>query len=182
LLPNASLRIGRDPDKQSNDVAFVDSTVSRNHAEFYSIIVDEDERRHYPLVFVRDRQSSNGTFVNHRVIGKGPSLSSGWLLEDGDVIAISPLVTFTFTQHSEPSPYQLSSHQREEAKVSRPGVRRAPAIRTKPTLPAREVTSGACTTKYIQAYTYNDAFQPHLRCASSIFPVVQMAIFQLQRA
>lgn len=121
--------------------------------------------------------------MNHRVIGKGPSLSPGWLLEDGDVVAISPLVTFTFTQHREPSPCQLSSHQREEAKVSRPGVRRSPAIR-KETYFASARGYERCLHGQVHPSQHQRQTLYLQRCVStpfnmclSIFSVVQMAIF-----
>lgn len=43
-----------------------------------------------PMVYVRDRQSANGTFVNDVLIGKGMEVTPGRLLENGDMITIKP--------------------------------------------------------------------------------------------
>jgi len=97
---------------------FQDPTVSRNHLEIYCVVVD-DEQRHSPLVFVRDRQSSNGTFVNGQLVGKGPNVSSGWLLQHGDLITVPPYIAIRFGQMPiDPPFFSLTSHQRQEALVS----------------------------------------------------------------
>lgn len=114
---NQTVRIGRDTDRDNNDVVFADATVSRNHFELYSITVDE-EGRHTPLVFVRDRQSSNGTLLNKKCIGKKPDITPGRLLQDGDVISIHPYITFKFCQLEEGNSFPfLTPRQREELKV-----------------------------------------------------------------
>ena len=64
----------------------VDFTVSRNHCEIY-VVVYEPTVNH---VYVRDRKSSNGTFVNGQLIGSGPDITPGYLLQNGDVIEIRP--------------------------------------------------------------------------------------------
>lgn len=43
-----------------------------------------------PLVYIRDRQSANGTFVNNILIGKSGEVTPGRLLEDGDTVTIKP--------------------------------------------------------------------------------------------
>lgn len=58
--------------------------------EFYCIVLDDETQ---PVVYVRDRQSANGTFVNGILIGRGNELSPGRLLEHGD------LVTSTMNWH-----------------------------------------------------------------------------------
>ncbi|KAF4977348.1 hypothetical protein FZEAL_6120 [Fusarium zealandicum] len=63
-----------------------DFMVSRNHCEVY-VVVYEPTINH---LYVRDRKSSNGTFVNGRHIGSGPEITPGYLLQDGDVIEIRP--------------------------------------------------------------------------------------------
>lgn len=40
-----------------------------------------------PVVYVRDRQSANGTFVNGILIGRGNGVTPGWLLEHGDIVS-----------------------------------------------------------------------------------------------
>ncbi|KAF4437508.1 CAMK kinase [Fusarium acutatum] len=64
-------KIGRDP--RANTLAVdndLDVAVSRNHCEVY-VVVYEPTINH---VYVRDRKSSNGTFVNGQLIGSGPDL------------------------------------------------------------------------------------------------------------
>ncbi|KAK3682639.1 kinase-like domain-containing protein [Podospora appendiculata] len=114
IFPNQTIKIGRDEDVSKNDVAFRNPAISRGHLEFHSIMVDEEDR-HCPLVFVRDRQSFNGTYVNDRLIGKAPNISPARLLQDGDNISIQPHLTFKFTQHFKPEPvFRLNAHQRRE--------------------------------------------------------------------
>lgn len=117
VLPNKTVLIGRD--ETSNHVAFANPVVSRCQMEIFSIIADE-ESSHPPLVFVRDRGSSNGTSVNGQVIGKGSKLSPSRLLEDGDVITIGshPQLRLGYTElaHAQSS-YTLSHLQRQEVEV-----------------------------------------------------------------
>ncbi|KAF4334199.1 CAMK kinase [Fusarium beomiforme] len=64
-------KIGRDP--RANTLAVdndLDVAVSRNHCEVY-VVVYEPTINH---IYVRDRKSSNGTFVNGRLIGTGPDI------------------------------------------------------------------------------------------------------------
>lgn len=117
IRPNQTVRIGRDTDRDNNDVVFAHSAVSRNHFELYSITVDE-EGRHTPLVFVRDRQSSNGTLLNKKCVGKKPGITPGRLLQNGDIISIDSYITFKFYQLEEGSSFPcLTARQREELKV-----------------------------------------------------------------
>lgn len=50
------------------------------------------------MVFVRDRQSSNGTKVNKVTIGQAPKITAGRLLEDGDVVTVGADLEFTVNQ------------------------------------------------------------------------------------
>jgi hypothetical protein len=117
ILPNQTVLVGRD--EARNHVAFADPVVSRSQLEIFSIIVD-DEYSHPPLVFVRDRGSSNGTAVNGQIIGKGAKLTASRLLEDGDIITIGPhphlRLRYTRLANARPS-YSLSHLQRREVKV-----------------------------------------------------------------
>ncbi|MFQ6395249.1 BTAD domain-containing putative transcriptional regulator [Nocardia sp. KC 131] len=70
VIPAAGLRIGRDAD---NDIVLDDSWVSRKHAR---ILTRPDG------IFIRDRDSANGVYVNGSPIGADTTLS------DGDVIRI----------------------------------------------------------------------------------------------
>lgn len=56
----------------------------------YSVLIDDDID---PLVYCED-QSSNGTFLNHRLIGKGNSV----LLSDGDILDVRHCASFLFQQ------------------------------------------------------------------------------------
>lgn len=60
--------------------------VSRNHCEVY--IISYEPTIHH--IYVRDRSSCNGTFVNDQLIGQGPKISAGYLVENDDVIEIRP--------------------------------------------------------------------------------------------
>ncbi|KAL9468757.1 hypothetical protein ACSS6W_010451 [Trichoderma asperelloides] len=68
-------------------------------------------------VYVRDRKSVNGTLVNGEVIGIGPQISSGYLLQDGDVIEIRPHWKFYFHQPRKPPPRPLTAIQTDECRV-----------------------------------------------------------------
>ncbi|KAK4106813.1 kinase-like protein [Parathielavia hyrcaniae] len=117
ILPNKTILGGRDESR--NHVSFADPVVSRSQLEIFSIITDE-EYKHPPLVFVRDRGSSNGTAVNGELIGKGPGISPSRLLEEGDTITIGPHphLKLIYTQLSNPEPsYTLSHLQRREVKL-----------------------------------------------------------------
>ncbi|KAG9253865.1 kinase-like domain-containing protein [Emericellopsis atlantica] len=88
-------RIGRFA--TSNDLVIggdTDAAVSRNHCELYSIVYEANLCH----VFVRDRQSVNGTYVNNVYVGQGPDITPGYLLEDGDVIEIKPYWKFRYHQ------------------------------------------------------------------------------------
>lgn len=119
VFPNSTILVGRD--EARNHVAFEDPVVSRSQLEIFSIVVDE-EYKHSPLVFVRDRGSANGTAVNGEIIGKGAKLSPSRLLEDGDIITIGPgsqlRLTYSVLLDIQPS-YTLSHLQRQEVEVRR---------------------------------------------------------------
>lgn len=103
-------------------MAFANPVVSRCQLEIFSIIVDE-EYKHPPLVFVRDRGSSNGTCVNGHLIGKRSKLSPARLLEHEDKITIGqyPHLTLVYTQLlNVQSSYTLSDLQRQEVEVRWP--------------------------------------------------------------
>lgn len=69
------------------------------------------------LVYVRDRNSSNGTFVNDIRIGTGQGLSSGYLLEHGDTIRIHPYWELTFCDKRPQKTHPLTHIQRKETQV-----------------------------------------------------------------
>lgn len=118
ISPNATILFGRD--EILNHVILSDPVVSRNQLEIFSIVVDE-EYNHPPLVFVRDRGSSNGTAVNGQIIGKGASLTPSRLLEDGDIITIGshPHLRLRYSEMLVVQPaYRLSNLQQQEVEVS----------------------------------------------------------------
>lgn len=90
------------------------NTVSRNHCEVYAIVYEQDISH----VYVRDRRSVNGTFVNGKLVGIGPDISPGYLLEDGDVIEIKPHWKFRFRHHSKKMEASLTDRQMQEAEVT----------------------------------------------------------------
>ncbi|KAL7930481.1 kinase-like domain-containing protein [Trichoderma chlorosporum] len=120
-LPAAYLRleqeifkIGRDPDANNFSIQTdLGNLVSRNHCELY-VVVYEPSVNH---VYVRDRKSVNGTFVNGQIIGVGPQISSGYLLQDGDSIEIRPHWKFIFRQPRTPPPRPLTAIQKDECQV-----------------------------------------------------------------
>ncbi|KAF3770357.1 hypothetical protein M406DRAFT_14904, partial [Cryphonectria parasitica EP155] len=87
--------------------------VSRNHMEFYSILFEDGCDR---LVYVRDRQSDNGTFVNGIRIGRPDKVEPGRLLEHGDTVTMKPYLSFKvklpFQKRVEMTPIQ-----KEEVKL-----------------------------------------------------------------
>lgn len=104
-----------------SDHAFPNNTVSRNHMEFYAISFDESLK---PMVYVRDRQSANGTFVNGKLIGRGPHVTPGRVLEHGDVVTIGPTKAGARWTCKVKLPFMQSEHLTEvqtlEAQVSCP--------------------------------------------------------------
>lgn len=80
----------------------------------------DEEYKHPPLIFVRDRGSSNGTCVNGQLIGIGAKLSPARLLESGDIITVGLYshLTLVYTQLLlVPSTYTLSHLQWQEVEV-----------------------------------------------------------------
>ncbi|KAF4503907.1 hypothetical protein G6O67_008842 [Ophiocordyceps sinensis] len=106
-----TVRIGRDP--QSSFFIHDDpiNVVSRHHCEVYVVVYDEAVSH----VYVRDRKSSNGTFVNN--IRIGAESEAGYLLEDGDTIEIHPYWTFTFCDNRGPNIHPLTPVQEAECKL-----------------------------------------------------------------
>ena len=76
-----------------SDLCFDDQTVSCRHLKIYSIIYDQDDLRDVkPLIYAEDL-SSNGTYWNEALIGRG---NSAVLLNHGDRLRISPRITLKF--------------------------------------------------------------------------------------
>ena len=92
--------------------------MSRNHCELYTVVYEPGATH----VYVRDRKSINGTYVNRMLVGVGPQITPGYLLQDGDVIEIRPHWKFKFREIIKPIRRPLTDLQTEESKVS--GTRR----------------------------------------------------------
>lgn len=106
----------RGSERNASSYALADDdshTVSRNHCELYVVVYDPSAKH----VYVRDRKSLNGTYVNNRLIGVGPEICAGHLLEDGDVIEIRPHWSFLFRQDPSPPQFDLTSLQLAECTV-----------------------------------------------------------------
>ncbi|KAF7550928.1 hypothetical protein G7046_g7860 [Stylonectria norvegica] len=103
----STLHVDNDPDYM----------VSRNHCEIY-VVVYEPTVNH---VYVRDRKSFNGTYVNGHNIGEPDEepniIPSGYLLQHGDVIEIRPYWKFEFFQEASPLRHALTNLQVEECKL-----------------------------------------------------------------
>ncbi|KAG5981247.1 hypothetical protein E4U55_003140 [Claviceps digitariae] len=90
-----------------------ESLVSRNHCEVYTVVYEPGIN----YIYVRDRKSFNGTYVNNMLVGKGPDLCSGFLLEDGDTIEILPYWKFILHQENSSPKVELSKIQLAESRL-----------------------------------------------------------------
>ncbi|UNI21384.1 Non-specific serine/threonine protein kinase [Purpureocillium takamizusanense] len=107
------LMIGRDPGSDWCVKDDLDFLVSRKHCEFYVVKYDQSSS----LVYVRDRNSRNGTYVNRIQIGKTTGPSPGYLLKHGDVINILPYWSFTFCDKQPQKCHALTEIQQAECKL-----------------------------------------------------------------
>lgn len=98
----------------NSDFTFPSECFSPDHLEFYTVVTDDEEK---PLLYVRDCQSLNGTFVNNVLIGKGSRVTNGRLLENGDTVTIAPHWHFKVKLMDKETP-PLSDIQLAEAEVS----------------------------------------------------------------
>ncbi|KUI59306.1 Meiosis-specific serine/threonine-protein kinase mek1 [Cytospora mali] len=118
LFPNKTVRVGRDSSSFltfDSEFPLHELAVSRNHLEFYSVVIEED-CDHHPLVYVRDRQSHMGIGVNDEHIKDTKSITPARLLHHGDKVTIPPHVTFELVQPFTPK-LKLSPFQSEEVKL-----------------------------------------------------------------
>ena len=70
------------------------------------------------MVYVRDRGSRNGTYVNGTLVAKGPNVSPARLLDNGDVVEMTPHIAFRLHQSLNPNPkYALTPQQGLELQV-----------------------------------------------------------------
>lgn len=69
------------------------------------------------MVYVRDRQSANGTLVNGNLIGRGLTVSPGWLLQDGDKITMKRNMDFKIRMLDFSRNPRLTFAQRKEVEL-----------------------------------------------------------------
>ncbi|KAI1460640.1 kinase-like protein [Annulohypoxylon moriforme] len=89
LYSGRSITVGRD--HHLNDVSINHPYVSRKHFVIYSVVYDPDDNSQPPLIYIRDCQSLEGTYIDETCIGnkaKGPS--PGFYLSRDVVISIKP--------------------------------------------------------------------------------------------
>lgn len=103
LIHCSSFSIGQD----------AENYVSRKHCEVYVILYELGISH----VYVRDRKSCNGTYVNGLCIGDSHKMAPGYLLADGDVIEIRPYWQFQFKQESLAPEESLNNLQMQESQV-----------------------------------------------------------------
>lgn len=92
---------------------FDSASFSRNHMEFYSVVFEEGAE---PMVYVRDRQSANGTWVNDDLVGKGNRIDPGRLLEHNDKVTIKPHWSFKVKLLAKKR-HKMTKTQKEETKA-----------------------------------------------------------------
>ncbi|KAG9245311.1 kinase-like domain-containing protein [Calycina marina] len=88
--------VGREGDRCQIKIS--DPRVSKQHFRIYSIIYEANSTDFPVLIYCEDLESSNGTYINGRLIGKISQERIGVLLSDGDVIEIRPFWKFKFHQ------------------------------------------------------------------------------------
>ncbi|KAM3564178.1 hypothetical protein MY1884_000920 [Beauveria asiatica] len=114
LSDRAILKIGRDQLANSFLIGQdAENYVSRKHCEVYVVLYELGISH----VYVRDRKSCNGTFVNGLCIGDSHRISSGYLLTDGDIIEIRPYWQFLFKQETLAPEESLNKLQMQESQL-----------------------------------------------------------------
>lgn len=110
-----------------------DTRVSKEHFKIYTIIYEKknpgEESKYQPFVYCEDLQSTNGTYVNHVLIGQICLEKIGYLLTDGDIIEIKPSWRFLFHQSV------LDTPERNQHEVIDMHVRRLSPAMEVPCLP-----------------------------------------------
>ena len=92
-----------------------DERVSKQHLRIYSVIFDPDKTSEIPaMVYCEDLESTNGTYVNDRLIGIFGRERFPYLLSDGDVIEIRPKWKFHFSQKRQPKEERETEISRDE--------------------------------------------------------------------
>ncbi|ODQ81764.1 hypothetical protein BABINDRAFT_165287 [Babjeviella inositovora NRRL Y-12698] len=112
-IPNNSggklITFGRSP---KSTFQLTNPAVSLHHCVMWCIQFDESNTQTQPLVYLWDKGSLNGTYVNDKVITKGQIV----LLEDNDVVEIERGTKFVFSSWVAPAmtrPLLPQNHQKE---------------------------------------------------------------------
>ncbi|KAM3463035.1 hypothetical protein NHJ6243_003650 [Beauveria neobassiana] len=114
LSDRVILKIGRDQLANSFLIGQdAENYVSRKHCEVYVVLYELGISH----VYVRDRKSCNGTFVNGLCIGDSHRMSPGYLLTDGDIIEIRPYWQFMFKQETLVPEESLNKLQMQESQL-----------------------------------------------------------------
>ncbi|EGX90857.1 serine/threonine protein kinase, putative [Cordyceps militaris CM01] len=114
LSDKTILKIGRDERANSFSIGRdAENYVSRKHCEVYVVLYELGISH----VYVRDRKSCNGTYVNGLCIGDSSQTSSGYLLADGDVVEIRPFWQFLFKQKTLAPEEPLNKLQMQESQL-----------------------------------------------------------------
>ncbi|OTB06844.1 hypothetical protein M426DRAFT_99521 [Hypoxylon sp. CI-4A] len=94
LFPGRSITVGRD--HHENNISINHPYVSRKHFVIYSILYELDgNETQPPLIYVRDCQSTEGTYIDETCIGsKAAGPSPGFYLSRDVVITIKPYWKF----------------------------------------------------------------------------------------
>lgn len=94
--------------------------ISKVHFEIYSVVYDQNDTDHQPMVYVRDRQSLSGTLVNGKTIGsREHGVTPGHLLSQGDIITIQPFWEFAVSLQDRDSwRFSLNQIQYRETEVT----------------------------------------------------------------
>ncbi|RDA89800.1 hypothetical protein CP533_3329 [Ophiocordyceps camponoti-saundersi (nom. inval.)] len=107
------LDIGRHPASNPRIGDGSNTMVSRRHCEVYVVVYDEFNSS----VYIRDRNTRNGTFVNSVRIGTGSGISPSHLLQDGDIIDIHPYWSMTFHDRKNFKSSSMTETQHTECKL-----------------------------------------------------------------
>ncbi|KAI2775735.1 kinase-like protein [Daldinia loculata] len=94
LLPGRAINVGRD--HHVNDISINHPNVSRKHFVIYSVIYDQNDVQKQPyLVYVRDCQSLEGTYVNETCIGnKEKGAAHGFYISRDVEVTVKPYWKF----------------------------------------------------------------------------------------
>ncbi|KAI1467132.1 kinase-like protein [Daldinia caldariorum] len=120
LLPGRAITVGRD--HHVNDISINHPNVSRNHFVIYSIIYELNDIQKQPhLVYVRDCNSLEGTYIDQKCIGnKKDGAAQGFYISRDVVIMVKPYWRFRVSLlYNTELKYPLNSVQLKESGLFR---------------------------------------------------------------